>query len=73
VYAAFIFGIAHIYIGFDPLDISYSLFQVIYAMVLGYAYGMVYIRSRSVIYPMIMHSFSNVLMVGVTIILSFIL
>lgn len=73
IYAAVIFGLAHVYIGFDPFQLSYSLFQVIYAMVLGYFYGMVYIKSKSVIYPMLMHSFSNVLMVGVTIILSFIL
>ena len=73
IYAAIIFGIAHMAIGFFPFSISYSPFQVVYAMVLGIFYGDVYEKSQSFVYPMIMHSFTNVLMMGTTIILSFIL
>lgn len=73
LFAAIIFGIAHIGFSFNPFSISYSLFQVGYAMVLGYFYGDCYEKSKSVVYPMIMHSFTNVVMIGVTVILSFLL
>jgi uncharacterized protein len=70
LFAAVIFGIAHIGFSFNPFSISYSLFQVGYAIVLGYFYGDCYEKSKSVVYPMIMHSFTNVVMIGVTVILS---
>jgi len=73
LFAAISFGIAHIGFSFNPFTISYSLFQVGYAMVLGYFYGDCYEKSGSVIYPMIMHSFTNVVMIGLTILLSFII
>lgn len=73
MYASVIFGIAHMAILFSPFSVSYSPFQVIYAMVLGIIYGDVYEKSKSFVYPMIMHSYTNVLMMGVTIILSFFL
>lgn len=71
--AAVIFGLAHIGILFNPFEIRYSIFQVLYAIVLGLFYGDCYEKSNSVFYPMIMHSFTNVVMVGTAIILSFIL
>ena len=58
--AAALFGIAHISV--FPLSIPW--FQVCYAFVLGIFYGYTFIRSKSVIYPMIMHSMSNVISVG---------
>lgn len=73
LFAAIIFGLAHIRFSFNPFTISYSLFQVVYAIVLGYFYGDCYEKTNSVAYPMIMHSFTNVVMIGLTIILSFIL
>jgi uncharacterized protein len=73
LFSAIIFGVAHIQFSFAPFSVSYSLFQVGYAIVLGYFYGDCYEKSKSVIYPMIMHSFTNVVMVGFTIILSFII
>jgi len=73
LYAAIIFGIAHIYIAFSPFEISYSVMQVLLSIGLGIFYGDCYEKSKSVIYPIIMHSFTNVLMVSMTIILSFIL
>ncbi len=73
LFAAIIFGIAHIQISLNPFGLSYSIQQVILAIGLGYFYGDCYEKSKSVIYPMIMHSFGNVLMVGITVILSFVL
>ena len=58
--AAFLFGVAHIKL----IAFSIPWFQVCYAFVLGIAYGYTFIRTRSVIYPMIMHSMSNVISVG---------
>lgn len=71
IFASLIFGLAHVRFSFNPFTISYSMFQVGYAMVLGYFYGECYERTKGVIYPMIMHSFTNVLMVGLTILFSF--
>ena len=73
IIAALVFGLAHVGFSFFPLQINYSLFQVIYAIVLGLFYGDCYEKTNSLIYPMIMHSFTNVLMVGSTIILSIII
>lgn len=58
--AAVLFGLAHI----NFFAMSVPLFQVCYAFVLGLAYGFVFFRSKSVIYPMLMHSLSNVISVG---------
>lgn len=71
VIAAIVFALAHVRWSIIPFEISYSSFQVVYAFVLGIFYGDCYEKSGSVYYPMIMHSFSNVVMVGVTIIASF--
>ena len=58
--AALLFAIAHI----DMITFSIPWFQFCYAFVLGIAYGYTFIRTKSVIYPMIMHSMSNVISVG---------
>ena len=60
VLAALLFGIAHI----DFKNGNTSWFQVGYATLLGIAYGYTFIKSKSVIYPMIMHSMSNVFSLG---------
>ena len=60
VIAAFLFGLAHINI----MTFEVPWFQVCYAFVLGLMYGFVFLRSNSIIYPMIMHSMSNVISVG---------
>ena len=56
---AVLFGIAHI----NVFTFRVPWFQVCYAFVLGIFYGYTFIRSKSVIYPMIMHSMSNVISV----------
>jgi uncharacterized protein len=71
--AAVIFGLAHVGITLAPLSFSYNTFQLIYAVFLGLFYGVCYERSKSMIYPMIMHSLTNVVAVGITILASFLL
>lgn len=63
--ASVLFGIAHIGWSFNPFTLSASWFQVAYALILGIAYGITYLKSKSILYPMLMHSMSNVMMVGV--------
>ncbi|TVQ98362.1 MAG: CPBP family intramembrane metalloprotease [Spirochaetaceae bacterium] len=70
LFAAVVFGLAHVYITFNPFAASWSSTQVIYATALGYFYGDCYEQSGSVVYPMIMHSYTNVLMVSATIVVS---
>jgi len=73
IIAAFIFGLAHVDFSFAPFAVTYTPFQVIYSVILGFFYGDCYEKSRSMYYPMIMHSISNVVMVGLTIITTFII
>ena len=68
--AALIFGLAHVRFNFNPFSIEYNLGQVLYSVGLGLLYGVAYERSGSMLYPMIMHSYSNVAMVGATVIAS---
>jgi uncharacterized protein len=73
VIAAGIFGLAHMSFSFAPFAVIYNPFQVIISMVLGFFYGDCYEKSRSMYYPMMMHSISNIIMVSFTIIATFIL
>lgn len=66
VIAAVIFGLAHIGIWFSPFRLTYSLIQVIYAFALGLIYGDCYEKTGSIVYPMILHSVSNVIAVSAT-------
>ncbi len=68
--AAVIFGLAHVRFSFAPFQVSYSLMQVLFAIGLGLFYGDCYEKSGSVIYPMMMHSISNVIVVSVTILIT---
>ena len=70
LFAALVFGVAHMHISLSPFAVSFTTPQVLLALGLGYFYGDCYERSKSVVYPMLMHSLSNVMMVGVTIALS---
>jgi len=66
--AAIIFGLAHIGFSFTPFSLNYSLYQVILSIALGVFYGDCFEKTGSVYYPMMMHSISNIVMVGLTII-----
>lgn len=65
VIASVLFSVAHIRWTLFPVSLSFSWFQLIYAFILGIAYGLTYVQSESIIYPMIMHGFSNFFMVGI--------
>jgi len=67
---AIIFGLAHIGIAFSPFNLSFSTMQVFYAIGLGLIYGDCIEKTNSVIYPMALHSISNVISVGITILLT---
>jgi len=58
VIAALLFAFAH-------LDSPRIDFQIYYSFVLGIVYGVAYQKSESIFYPMLMHSISNVLAVGI--------
>jgi len=62
--ASFLFTIAHMKWSLFPLTIEANYFQLFYAFVQGIILGKAYQDSHSIVYPMFMHSISNVLMVG---------
>jgi membrane protease YdiL (CAAX protease family) len=62
--AAVLFSIAHIRWTINPFSISMNYLQLIYCFVLGIVDGKAYQETNSVLYPMIMHSVSNVITVG---------
>lgn len=64
VIASFLFAIAHIKWSLFPFAIEADYFQLIYAFAQGIISGKAYQDSKSIIYPMFMHSISNVLMTG---------
>jgi membrane protease YdiL (CAAX protease family) len=64
ILTSILFAFAHGNWSLIPLTFKADYFQIIYAFVLGTIQGIVYQRSRSILYPVLMHSFSNVLMVG---------
>jgi len=70
IIAAVLFSIAHIRWTVNPFSLSVNYLQLIYCFILGTVYGKAYQESGSVIYPMIMHSISNVIMVGLEYIFS---
>lgn len=73
IFAALIFGLAHVGFSFAPFSINFSLMQVIMSIVLGLFYGDCYEKTKSMYYPMMMHSISNVVMVGLSILATWIL
>ncbi len=64
VLASVLFAFAHVNWSLIPLTFEADYFQIIYAFVLGTIQGIVYQKSKSILYPVLMHSISNVLMVG---------
>jgi len=64
ILASVLFSFAHISWSLSPFMIKIDFFQIFYAFALGTIQGTVYQRTRSIFYPILMHSISNVLMVG---------
>jgi membrane protease YdiL (CAAX protease family) len=69
IIAAVLFSLAHIQWSISPIIINMDFYQLIYSFVLGIVYGVVYQKTKSIIYPIIMHSLSNVVYVGIRYIL----
>ncbi len=65
ILASILFSFAHINWSLNPFVFEVDYFRIFYAFVLGIIEGVVFQRSKSILYPMLMHSFSNVLMVGI--------
>ena len=64
IIAAVIFTLAHVAWTINPFSLNASWMQLTLSMVLGLWYGIAYEESKSVIYPMAMHSIWNVVVVG---------
>lgn len=64
LFAAVFFALAHIKWTIYPFSLNYSLGQLLVSFILGIAYGVVYEKCQSILYPMIMHSLTNVAVVG---------
>lgn len=62
--AAALFMIAHIGWSFRPFRINADPIQLAESFVFAICYGKAYEQSGSILYPMLMHSSSNVIMVG---------
>lgn len=65
ILASLLFSFAHISWSLKPFVFEVNFFRIFYAFVLGSIQGIVFQRSKSILYPILMHSFSNVLMVGI--------
>jgi len=65
ILASVLFSLAHINWSLRPFVVNVDFFRIIYAFALGSIQGVVYQKSKSILYPILMHSCSNVLMVGV--------
>lgn len=65
ILASVLFSFAHVKWSFRPFVFEVDYFQLVYSFVLGTIQGIVYQKTKSILYPMIMHSSSNVLMVGI--------
>ena len=72
IIAAVLFSIAHVSWRINPFMINANIFQLIISFIYGIFYGIAYQKSKSVIYPMIMHGISNFLMVGIGYICAFV-
>lgn len=64
VLTSLLFSLAHVKWSLFPFSVDASISQLIYAFAIGTVQGIAYQESRSIIYPILMHSVSNVLMVG---------
>lgn len=60
-FTSLLFTYAHI--NFN-VPLFYQLFNLLYVFINGIAFGFAFIKTKSVVYPMIMHSVSNFISVG---------
>lgn len=64
IMASILFSFAHLNWSLAPFSFEVDSFQLVYAVILGTIQGIVYQKTESIVYPALMHSFSNVIMVG---------
>ena len=64
IIAALLFTLAHVSWSLNPFSVCASWVQLTLSMILGLWYGIAYQKSKSILYPMAMHSIWNVVMVG---------
>lgn len=64
IIASILFALAHIRWSLSPFTVSLDYMQLLYAMGMGVIQGVAYQKSRSVLYPILIHSLSNLIMVG---------
>ena len=64
IIAALFFSLAHVRWSLNPFSVSASWVQLILSFICGIWYGVAYQKSKSIIYPMAMHSIWNVVVVG---------
>ena len=64
IISALLFTLAHVSWSLNPFSVSASWIQLILSMALGLWYGIAYQQSKSIMYPIAMHSIWNVVMVG---------
>ncbi|HWR83279.1 MAG TPA: CPBP family intramembrane glutamic endopeptidase [Candidatus Deferrimicrobium sp.] len=60
--AAVIFTFAHMEFAFDPFAVNYSVSQLVVAFILGILYSVAYDRTKSLIAPILMHNYANLIM-----------
>lgn len=73
VFLAVVFALAHVGVDFAPFALSWNPVQIVYAFVLGFVYGDCLEKTGSVWYAMAIHSLSNVIAVGTTILVTVLL
>ncbi|MDD4494687.1 MAG: CPBP family intramembrane metalloprotease [Eubacteriales bacterium] len=64
IIASGLFAVAHLKWTLIPFTFEPNPFQILYAFAMGTIQGKAYQDSQSILYPILMHSISNVLMVG---------
>ena len=69
VITALMFSLAHINWSGNPFRLHYDVLQLLFALAMGIVEGWAYVRTGSVVYPMMMHGISNGLVTGVAVIL----
>jgi membrane protease YdiL (CAAX protease family) len=69
IIAVVTFSLAHINWSLDPFRLQYDILQLLYALAMGIVQGWAYVITRSVLYPMVMHGISNVLVTGISIVM----
>jgi uncharacterized protein len=69
IIAAVLFSIGHINWSLNPFRLYYDIPQLLYALLMGLVQGWAYEKTGSIVYPMMMHGISNVLVTAVTLVL----